>query len=108
VPEDKKAKAELNKTLIDMGVATINEVRVDEGFEPDPDGDVLLVQSGLVPLSHAVKPPEPPPVPGGKPGEGDGPDEAGSDDELAGWNDDEADQKQIDALLLEIKGLFPS
>lgn len=62
------------------GIYTRNEAREILGADPDPDGDVLTVDSGKgpVPLRDAVNPPEPAPEPGAA---GAPPDNAAGDGE---------------------------
>jgi len=48
----------------------INEARVADGLDPEPDGDVLLVDNTVRPLEQAIAEPEPEPV--AEPGEGGG------------------------------------
>lgn len=47
---DSAARAQLYSTLSQNGVNTRNELRAREGLSPMPGGDVLTVQSNLVPL----------------------------------------------------------
>jgi hypothetical protein len=57
---------------VKSAIMTINEARDQIGLPPVPEGDVLILEtaSGGVPLTHAIKPPEPPPALGGKPADG--------------------------------------
>ncbi|HCA5026866.1 TPA: phage portal protein [Acinetobacter baumannii] len=43
-----------NKTRIDSGQSTINEVRKEEGYEPIKGGDNLMVAANLITLDRAV------------------------------------------------------
>jgi hypothetical protein len=52
---DKTARIDL---WMKHGIATHNEVRSEYGLEPLPDGDELLVPSGLVPIADAGLPPD--------------------------------------------------
>ena len=58
-------RATKNTALVSGGIKTINEARAEEGLDPVPDGDVVLVPSTLRPLEQALEPPEPPTAPGG-------------------------------------------
>ncbi len=68
VPADKVAEREENIAYVKEGIRTRGEIRASTGDLPMEGDDVLLVPSGYVPLSHAIKPPEPPPAMGAKPG----------------------------------------
>ena len=46
-------RAERNKTLDTMQSISTNEKRLAMGYEPVDGGDVLLVNSGLIPLEMA-------------------------------------------------------
>lgn len=52
---DSAARAQLYATLAQNGVNTRNELREREGLSPMPGGDVLTVQSNLVPLDQLGK-----------------------------------------------------
>jgi HK97 family phage portal protein len=83
VPEDLQAKAELDKMYLDMGVITRNEVRTENGYEPDPDGDELLVSNNLVTLESIISGANAQPAKPGQPeeeGEGEADDEADDND----------------------------
>lgn len=71
-------RANRNVALVAGGIKKINEARQDEGLDPDPDGNVLLVPITTRPLSQALAPPEPPP------GNGDGSQNTKDDPALPG------------------------
>lgn len=52
---DSAARAQLYSTLSQNGIKTRNELREREGDGPMPGGDVLTVQSNLVPLEQLAK-----------------------------------------------------
>lgn len=52
---DSAARAQLYSTLSQNGIKTRNELREREGDGPMPGGDVLTVQSNLVPLDQLAK-----------------------------------------------------
>lgn len=52
---DSAARAQLYATLSQNGVSTRNELREREGMSPMPGGDILTVQSNLVPLDQLGK-----------------------------------------------------
>lgn len=54
---DSAARAALYSALGQNGVATRNEMRAKENWEPKPGGDILTVQSNLVPLDQLGKVP---------------------------------------------------
>lgn len=54
---DSQARASLYSTLSQNGIHTRNELRAREGSAPMPGGDVLTVQSNLVPLDQLGKTP---------------------------------------------------
>ena len=85
----------------------INVALTEAGYDAVEGGDVSFVASGLVTLENAVKPPEPPMLPGQKPGEDPKDSDATEEDPFGDLSDDGDDQKQIDALLTEIKSLLP-
>ena len=60
--EDASKRAIRNVALVSGGIKTLNEARLEEGLDADPDGDVLLVSNMLVPITQAVAPPPPPPA----------------------------------------------
>jgi hypothetical protein len=103
VPEDDAAKADLATKYVAIGWP-LNDALTDSGRDAVEGGDVSFVASNLTTLENAIKPPEPPVLPGQEPKPGE--DAASEEDPFAGI-DDEDDQKQIDALLLEIKSLLP-
>lgn len=47
-----------NQGLVMNGIKKINEARQDEGLDPVPDGDTLIVQSAMIPLDVALKAPK--------------------------------------------------
>lgn len=49
-------------SAINTGWKTINEVRRHENLNPVEDGDELMIQGAMIPLSRALTEPEPPPV----------------------------------------------
>lgn len=53
---DSTARAQLYATLSQNGIGTRNELREREGLSPMPGGDILTVQSNLVPLEQLGKP----------------------------------------------------
>jgi hypothetical protein len=55
-------RATRNQILIQAGVKRPNEARLEEGLDPDPDGDVLLISNTLMPLSKLVAVTEEPAV----------------------------------------------
>jgi len=108
----------LQKRTADIaaGVSTINEERAEDGKEPVDGGEEPLVSSALIPLSQAVKEPEPMPIPdfgtpgpipvpgnqGRKPkpgGEGDG--DSGNID--TGEGDDGKAKRLADAVLRKVR-----
>lgn len=52
---DSQARASLYSTLSQNGINTRDELRAREGLPPMPGGDVLTVQSNLIPLSELGK-----------------------------------------------------
>lgn len=101
VPEDDAAKADLAIKYVGIGWP-LNDALTDSGRDAVEGGDVSFVASNLTTLENAVKPPEPPVLPGEEPKPGGA--AADEEDPFAGI-DDEADQKQIDALRAECKAL---
>ena len=63
-------RADRNTKLVGAGIKTPNEAREDEGLDPHPEGDVLLVSNILVPLSTAILPPQENPDDDPEPGTG--------------------------------------
>lgn len=57
---DLKSRTEFWSQAIQNTIAMPNEARADFNLPPDPDGDVLFANGALVPLSMAVKGPQPP------------------------------------------------
>lgn len=51
---DSKTRAEVQAKRIASALLKPNEGRRQENLPPDPDGDVLFIQSGFVPLAKAV------------------------------------------------------
>lgn len=49
---DSQGRAQLYSTFAQNGVMTRNEIRAKENLPPEPGGDVLTVQSNLVPLDQ--------------------------------------------------------
>lgn len=60
-------RAQRNQILVTSGIKTINEARAEEGLDPLPDADVLLINGR--PLEQVVAPPEPPIAPEAAPKE---------------------------------------
>lgn len=58
VPEDKEFKLKRTTDLVGGSIMTINEGRAEEGLEPIPDGDVVLVSSTSIPLGSAISSPD--------------------------------------------------
>lgn len=56
---DSQARANLYSTQSQNGIKTRNELRAKEGDEPLPGGDILTVQSNLIPLEQLGKIAEP-------------------------------------------------
>lgn len=106
VPGDQAAEAAKHTAYVAMGLP-INVALTEAGYDAVEGGDVSFVASGLVTLENAVKPPEPPMLPGQKPGEDPKDSDATEEDPFGDLSDDGDDQKQIDALLTEIKSLLP-
>lgn len=52
---DPKQRAEMNSTKINSGQLTPNEVRAQDELNPDPNGDVLLINSGVQPIANLIK-----------------------------------------------------
>lgn len=105
VPEDKVAQAEHHRKYFEMGLPP-DVILTEAGYDKIEGGDVSFVASGVQTLENAVKPPEPPVMPGQEPGGEDEPDPLA--DDAPDPTSDEDDQKVIDALLAEIKGLLPN
>lgn len=106
VKEDAEAEADLHRKYVEMGLP-LNVALTEAGYDKVEGGDVSFVASGLQTLENAVKPPEPPVLPGQEPKPGEeeeGADPEAEEDPFAGI-DDEEDQKQIDALRAECKAL---
>lgn len=97
VPGDKLAEADIHRKYFDMGLQP-DVILTEAGYDKIEGGDVSFIASGMQTLENAVKPPEPPVLPGQEPG---GEDVAKPEEPAA--NDD---QKTIDSLLAEIKGLL--
>ncbi len=57
--EKAKEQAETNRTRIESGQRTINEVRAEEGLDAVEGGDVVLVAGTLKSLETAINPPAP-------------------------------------------------
>lgn len=53
---DALTRATVQTKRVGMALLKPNEARRQENLPPDPDGDVLFIQSGFVPLSKAVSP----------------------------------------------------
>jgi hypothetical protein len=61
---DSAARSALWSTLSQNGIMTRNEIRAKEDLAPMPGGDILTVQSNLVPLEKLGEtPPAPTPPP---------------------------------------------
>lgn len=54
---DSAARAQLESQQAQNGIATRNEIRARENLPPLPGGDVLTVQSNLLPIEHLGKQP---------------------------------------------------
>jgi HK97 family phage portal protein len=63
VPEDEAAALAERTGYVGSGIMAINEARADLGLEPADGGDEPLVPFNLVPLTQAIKEPEPIPAP---------------------------------------------
>jgi hypothetical protein len=57
--EDAAERARRNQILVAAGIKSINEARADEGLDPKPGADDLLLSSGVRPLQAIVKPSTP-------------------------------------------------
>jgi HK97 family phage portal protein len=94
VAADRKAEADNNKTYIDMGVFTINEVRLELGYEPVEGGDEPLVSGTLKTLDAVINPPAPAPAPdAAKPGESPA-DDGAETDQANETNNPDADETE--------------
>lgn len=94
--DDSAERAEKNVKLVAGGIKTVNEARQEEGLDPMPGGDVLLVPVGLRTLEQALA--EPP----------DAPDDAPDDDPVddpADLQDDPEEEVKRALLLWEKKAL---
>lgn len=82
VPGDKAAEADIHRKYFDMGLPP-DVILTEAGYDKIEGGDVSFIASGMQTLENAVKPPEPPVLPGQKPGEeGEAkPEEPAADDE---------------------------
>lgn len=69
---DSASRAEFYSKMLNIGVLSINEIRVKENLNPIQGGDVHLVPLNLTPLELALEGPKPPaaPVPPGADDEG--------------------------------------
>lgn len=58
---DPKTQVDIQVALVKEGIISRNEARDELGYQPDPDGDVLMTDTmqGPVPLSRSLNPPEP-------------------------------------------------
>ena len=95
VKEDAEAEADLHRKYVEMGLP-LNVALTEAGYDKVEGGDVSFVASGLTTLENAVKPPEPPVLPGQepKPGEEDG----GADDEAEPAVPEEDDSPEEKAI----------
>ena len=77
--EKAEERAKRNQILVSAGIKTPNEARQDEGLDPLPDGDVLIVAGIAQTLDALINPPAPvaAPAPCEKPGAGEDGEEHG-------------------------------
>lgn len=100
VPADVKAETEKHGRLVAVGLESRNEARAEFGLPPVDGGDVLLVPNNLVPLDHALHPPDPrivmpngPARPEEVPGDAEEPSETFDDENHAGQIDEGEDEE---------------
>lgn len=63
VPADEEAEFKRKEAGLKNGYYTFNEVREEEGKDPQPDGDTVLVPSTMKPLALILNPPVLPALP---------------------------------------------